>query len=555
MRTDRAQPCIEGAARAMRRGLGAFAAAICLSLLAGCVTNDGPPPVIGYNPLYSQADHMKRLVAAGNFDEAVALHGREAPFFAGNADGTAALLDAAARGFNAQWERRIADATASCAAVGWPAPREGWAGIRAAISGCTGVLRDYEASNGLTRGTREATGIAELRRVAGDLSRRIGSDAASLMATEDLASGRNLISEYPIDMPLAPAFAARLSRSYDPVKPDEARLFRIAAAYAPQVRDDQAIRQALVDAVSATLRTKARSGSLRDVAATWREASRHGVAPTRIPLTAAVYAVGGGAVPFPATIAPDLPLEWKPLSGLATIPDVDFVVALGPASLGVERKATDQAKVPSRFVSGTRSTPNPAYAAAVAEFTRAQQQVASANAQQISAATDIRCSMYGCQPNYAGQIVAAIFAGVAASNLESAQKKLTATPPSIEEAIFEDYSFDTASVAASKKVEFVAYVGRPRTGAVEQYRHSFAGSEGFKVSQGVHAKDATLASVPFVPEKAVEDWEKRPVEVLLSTMLKAAPDRRAQTPWPLVAATLDRASRPASAPAQAAQRR
>ena len=51
-----------------------------------------------------------------------------------------------------------------------------------------------------------------------------------------------------------------------------------------------------------------------------------------------------------------------------------FVVALGPATLGVERKSADQARVQSRFVSGYRSSPNPAYSAAVADFTRAQQQ-------------------------------------------------------------------------------------------------------------------------------------------------------------------------------------
>jgi len=110
-------------------------------------------------------------------------------------------------------------------------------------------------------------------------------------------------------------------------------------------------------------------------------------------------------------------------------------------------------------------------------------------------------------------------------------------------------------VTASKKAEFVAHVGRQRTGAVEQFRHSFASSDGFKMSQGVHAKDSTLASMPFVAEKVVEDWEEKPVEVSLSNMLEAAPDRRAQTPWTLVAAALDRAARVAPAPAPAAQRR
>ena len=37
---------------------------------------------------------------------------------------------------------------------------------RGAVSGCTSVLRDYDASNGLTKGAREAPGIAELRLTA-----------------------------------------------------------------------------------------------------------------------------------------------------------------------------------------------------------------------------------------------------------------------------------------------------------------------------------------------------------------------------------------------------
>ncbi|MBM3481350.1 MAG: hypothetical protein FJX69_19430, partial [Alphaproteobacteria bacterium] len=214
MRSDRART---GSTSGTRRH-PALAAALA-TLLGACVTNDGPPPVIGYNPLYSQADHMKRLVAAGNFGEAVALHGRELAFFDGNADKTSALLDDVAKGFNVQWEPRVAEATAACAAVAWPAPRESWTGIKATVSGCRSVLREYDASNALTRGTREAAGVAGLRQVAEDLSRRIGADAAPLMSAEDLASGRNFISEYPLEMPLAPAFAARLARSYDAARP------------------------------------------------------------------------------------------------------------------------------------------------------------------------------------------------------------------------------------------------------------------------------------------------------------------------------------------------
>lgn len=542
---------------AARSAAGRAGIAVALAVLLGaCVTNDGPPPVIGYNVLYSQADHMKRLVSAGNFDDAVALHGREGPYFKDNADKVAGLLDEAAKGFNAQWTQRISDASAACTAVAWPAPRERWSEIRVAVSGCTSVLRDYDASNGLTKGAREAPGIAELRLTADGLTQRIGADARGLMAAEDLAGGRNFISEYPIDLPLAEAFASRLARIFDPARPDEDRLFRVASAYAPQVKSDPAIRKVLVDAVDATLRTKARAGSLRDVAATYKQAARHGVAPERIPLTVAFYGVGGSASPFGATVVADLPMQWRVLSGLATVPDADFVVAVGPVSASVERKASNQARVPSRFISGYRSTPNPAYATAVGDFTRAQQQMASANAQQISAATDIRCNMYGCQPNYWAQLIAGIFVATASANLDTAQKKLTATPPTLQEAIFEDYGFDTASVMATKKAEFAAFIGKPRTGATEQFRQAVTKSQEFKVSWGVHAKDATLASAPFVLEKTVDDWEKQEVSTLLSALLEAAPERRGYLPWPQVATALERRQQPGSGPrAQASQAR
>jgi hypothetical protein len=280
------------------------------------------------------------------------------------------------------------------------------------------------------------------------------------------------------------------------------------------------------------------------------------VAPERIPVTAALYSTGSAATPFGATISPDLPLDWKVLSGLATLPDVDFVVAIGPAALGVERKSTDEARVQSRFVSGYRSSPNPAYSGAVADFTRAQQQMASANAQHMSAVTTLNCNMYGCQPNYWAQAIAAIFVGVASANLETAQKKLTATPPTVEEPILEDYGFDTASVTTTKKAEFVAYVGKPRTGATDQFRHASATSETFKVSYGVHDKDATLASTPFVPEKNVEEWERKAITVPLTTLLEAVPDRRGYLAWPQVATALDRRQQPgAPARGQATQLR
>ena len=508
------------------------------ALLAGCVTNPGGgPPPNGYSVFYSQADHLKELVAKGRFDEAVRLHGQQGAYFREREDKLAPLLDEAAKGYNGAWQPKIDEAIARCSAVAWPSPRERWAEIRASLAHCRKTLAEY-GGNSLTVGPRQAEGVGALRQVTDGAVQRIQADAAALLKIEDVASGRNFLSDYPLDLSLTGALAERLKAAFE-AKPDEEAVFRAASAYAAQAKSDKAVNAEFVREVGELLRLRARTGTLKQVAALYKRARSASVAPASIPVSVAVHSTSIDAAQFPISVERDLPFDWRTAATLNPPPDADFVVAAGPVRASLDRKVGDYAQVQSRYLAGYQSVPNPAYQAALLDLQRAQQIMANARSQQVAASNDITCNAYGCQQNPWSQLGATFGMIGARETFDKAQAQVASTPQTLQQPVYQPYSYDTAVISTSKKVDFAAFVGRPKGGATEAYTQSASESQQFKVAYKVHEKEAGSTS-QYASEGSVDAWEKKAVAVGLSALLAEGDEKRQPVSWQQASAAFDR---------------
>lgn len=129
--------------------------------------------------------------------------------------------------------------------------------------------------------------------------------------------------------------------------------------------------------------------------------------------------------------------------------DAEVLIVLSKGVIGLDRKVGDYETVTSKYKTGMRWVPNPAYAAA---RLRAQQ---AAIAYQSSALNSTiqdsqYCTGWGCLGKFVGQIGAAAAESDARGQLEAATRRLQATPATIDEPIFTPYSFKTVPIQVTK---------------------------------------------------------------------------------------------------------
>lgn len=513
-------------------------------LVAGCANPNGGPPASGYSIFYSQADHLKDLVAKGDFDGAAQLYNAQEAYFDQNKTKLAPLLNQASSGFNAGWQPKIDDAVARISAISWPSPRDTWPAIRTTLDAATKIISEYNEFK-LTQGERRVDGMGALQQVHSNISQRIQADAANLLKTENLSSGRNFFSDFPVQVSLPDVFIGRLQASFDPQSYDD-KILKIARAYSGLVSSDRGVKRELQREVEDMFRYKAKRSSLSEIIAFYKLALGASIAPqSTIPVSVAVYSNAIAAAPFPITIERDVPFDWRN-EALDRIKsnsiDADFVVAMGPVRATLNRKVGDYQQVKSQFLAGYRNDPNPAYTTAQLNMQRAQQGMANARSQQIAASNDQICNAYGCQANPWSGLAANLGMIAAQKAYNDAQSNLASTPQTIQTPVYTPYAYETAVITADKGVEYAAYVGRPKTGVSGSYNKSVTSIQNFKLAYKVHEQEQNKGyiSSSYSSEASVDAWEKQAVSTSFTALIANSEQKSGNVGWQQVASVFDR---------------
>ena len=132
----------------------------------------------------------------------------------------------------------------------------------------------------------------------------------------------------------------------------------------------------------------------------------------------------------------------------------------------------------SRYIVGYNKIPNPEYVAAMQALEHAQ---ANMNVHELTSAG---------QPCYGWGCAAQAFAGLGyASQVSTAREQLAATPPTLEEPIYQEYQYSTAKVRLTKKVPVAAYLVADGHRSAAKLVFIASASKTFDIAFGVNDKD------------------------------------------------------------------
>lgn len=185
----------------------------------------------------------------------------------------------------------------------------------------------------------------------------------------------------------------------------------------------------------------------------------------------------------------------------------DFLIIFDVAKASASRRIIAKTDVESKFVSGSRSEPNPQYEVARGKLYESQAGLARA------------------QGTYTQGAAAAIINGLAIaawrSNVNNAESALNSTSPTLTKNLTDDYKYSTSEVKTTRTMTTNYYV----INRVEKkyYKGVFDTSENkaFRISYNVHDKDPERERLltQYDKEEEISRFEQSPMTVVVSALI------------------------------------
>lgn len=220
-----------------------------------------------------------------------------------------------------------------------------------------------------------------------------------------------------------------------------------------------------------------------------------------------------GQIEFPTQIEMDLP--FAPVKA-----DVDsvldatqkvganFVIILDVAASKVSRRIVAKNDISSRFISGFRSDPNPAYEVARSKLFDSQNSLANARSQ----------SSYG--------LLAGVLNGVAVamwrSNVKDAQQALSNTPAMVKSDEHQSYKYSSSDITASRTLTANYYVIDKTTNRYYKGIFDISENKAFKIAYNLHDRDPERGTIlsQFSKESDLSGYEKSPMTLQVSLLIE-----------------------------------
>lgn len=220
-----------------------------------------------------------------------------------------------------------------------------------------------------------------------------------------------------------------------------------------------------------------------------------------------------GQIEFPTQIDMDLPFE--PIktdvdSVLDTTEKVgaNIVIILDVAASKASRRIIAKNDVTSKFVSGSRSDPNPEYEVARGKMFDAQNGLATARA----------------QPSYglAAGILNGIAVGLWSNNLKTAQQAMANTPTMVKSDEYQSYKYSSSDIAATRSLTANYYVIDKTTNRYYKGTFDISENKSFKISYNIHDKDPDTRTIlsQFSTESDIATYEQSPMTLKVSLLIK-----------------------------------
>lgn len=467
----------------------------------------------------SRFDDFKELVEAGKVEDAAVLYAKEKGYFSELSGKNRQFVDEVLGQRDTRYRTELSIARVRLILV----EREDgqmlrWKKLKESLPETDALLaRDEKLP---APGPLVTDGMTQLRAVASRIKATLGDEAPQALLDYGLFTEPSFIAQYPVAVDWRRFSALNVPVERQLAKAGAGPLEGFKKAYGDTLIPALGLGEKLGDLyVAARLRESGASSYLarrlvRDRLAKegWTVSGTKGNGVLLAAWSAPQSEVSTFRVASPTTVDyQSLDVEQTPEKFIAAggAGGHDLVVFVRPARIQVARNDSNSRQVSSQYRSGTRRVQNPAYAQAVAELAKAQENLASIRRAAADAPSDTSSTL---------GILSAVIGGVSTASAESdvsdARQTLANTPQMVEEAVLAPYNYPakTVSVRQSVAIRYAIYdtgTGKVSTGSTDRIW-----KKTFEVVDQVHAEDPNRASIMKAAKTSqyVEDWIKAPID-------------------------------------------
>lgn len=485
-----------------------------------------------YSLFRDQGDHLEELVAAEKFDDAAALYAQHQAYFLARLDKHRPQLETVAARLNAAQAPALGRALSAIDSARWPADANDWPNIKAVLSDADSAGAKYNQHLLLTD-TRFSSKLAvDLAARATALEDRIRAEAAMHFAAFNHAGPASFFDLYPVDVSAddvltaaMPSLRDRLARA----TPAEIRQF--TTRYPKEMHTPEMWTELGNLFVAASLRGNRKSTSkyLTRVLAALKDAHEIGFTPQKLDGLAIGFIevtsrslLKQGQIEFPAEVAVDLPVDIAKLeldkalsSPLAKT--ADYLIVFDVALAKTRRKISTKKSLPSRYVAGYRTQPNPDYSIAQNKVSLAHMELQELRAMERSAP----CQGIGCLAGALTQLAIGNPVKMAKKKLTDAMAALSSTPMTIDVPVMRKYRYDQAKIRSSKTMTVHYYILDRRERTYFKSTFDVTEKKNFDVPYTLNREDPDRAKIMAAgdSDQSVADWEEAPSTVRLTQLV------------------------------------
>ena len=503
---------------------------VAVILLSGCATTDTMGSIgsnLGSNvsssitSLFNQrGSTLSALIESKKFREADDYFAKERTYFRENKKENIPTLEKLRVGLAAIWDPQIEPAI-SRITISKIARPENWG----------------EAKNSLVAGNKTYTDVStvEIFKEPGFELKSAVALKAALSATEnewektsqdafknyDHLAGESFFAKYPVELDVSflDSNFSLTSQLVGSLTAEQLGVF--ATTYSTQIsRSDPMTSLMTTHYLGKYLEKAPKPVSLVSVIDAIKRAKAAGFNPKTVPGIKIGFAevtsqtlMKEGHIEFPAQVTMDLPFEptKAEIDELLVGQDKtypDFLIIIDVAKASTSRRILAKTDAGSRFVSGSRTEPNPAYEVARGKLYEARSGLARAQGTY--------------SPSLAAAIINGIAVGVWSSNVKNAEAALYSTPPSVTSDLTSEYKYNTSEVKPNRVMSTNYYVIDRATKKYYKGVFDAAESKTFKISYNLHDRDTQRHQILSQHDKEddIANFEQEPMSVPASAIVE-----------------------------------
>lgn len=488
---------------------------------------------VKYSILYDQGDHIKELVKAGDLDVAIELFNSHYDFFLGSSaltgksrlDQYALQLSQVANYLNQEhYLSKITEARNGLSQFTiHPVPQTQWTDLRKSIKNARDLIVDYN-SNSIVEIDKYYLNDARLLESENKrLAEKIRGSAGDAFVIHLNAGTGNFFELYPVDVETDEVLSSA-SKGIEDYLANSNR------------EDIESFVEHYGSYLTVSKRTELGGLYVSKFVKQQKDSPKHELA---VVMEAAVKAaelgitpdtIGGitvsfvevtsktllkeGQIEFPASIEMDLPLNIKK-SEVGEIftdtDDSDYIIVFDVALSSVNRRVKKRDQEESKFLAGTKSVPNVAYAAKQMEVQGIQMQVQRALNQPCYGTSQLGCSIGN-----------AIAAGIHGASLEKARRELLSTPQMLDDPIYKSYKYSHSKMDVRRTLTANYYVINNKTKTYFKDTFDISEAKKFNLAYNVNDEDVNKAELlkKYDSEESVSKYEESKISIKVSQLLQ-----------------------------------